>query len=112
MDPFHYGKPRKPGGPFPAPREPVPGSWPLPGLGGGPVSPLGGAAVGRAARGAGTISPASLPPSASSDYDTVRNGGLIFAALAFIVGLIIILSKWCPSCWRGAGWGHSASQGP
>ncbi|KAK2505289.1 hypothetical protein MC885_017357 [Smutsia gigantea] len=27
------------------------------------------------------------------DYDTVRNGGLIFAALAFIVGLLIILSK-------------------
>uniref|UniRef100_A0A8D1SHB9 FXYD domain-containing ion transport regulator n=1 Tax=Sus scrofa TaxID=9823 RepID=A0A8D1SHB9_PIG len=27
------------------------------------------------------------------DYETVRNGGLIFAALAFIVGLIIILSK-------------------
>nr|3B8E_G Chain G, Na+/K+ ATPase gamma subunit transcript variant a [synthetic construct]3B8E_H Chain H, Na+/K+ ATPase gamma subunit transcript variant a [synthetic construct] len=26
-------------------------------------------------------------------YETVRNGGLIFAALAFIVGLIIILSK-------------------
>nr|XP_020845325.1 sodium/potassium-transporting ATPase subunit gamma isoform X1 [Phascolarctos cinereus] len=25
------------------------------------------------------------------DYDTVRNGGLIFAGLAFIVGLIIIL---------------------
>lgn len=77
-----------------------------------PVTPLGGAAVGQAARGAGTISPASLPPSASSDYDTVRNGGLIFAALAFIVGLIIILSKWCPSYWRGAGWEHSASQGP
>eukprot|EP00069_Balaena_mysticetus_P022022 bmy_03285T0 len=30
----------------------------------------------------------------SYDYETVRNGGLIFAALAFIVGLIIILSKW------------------
>lgn len=29
----------------------------------------------------------------SSDYETVRNGGLIFAALAFVVGLIIILSK-------------------
>ncbi|XP_029063677.1 sodium/potassium-transporting ATPase subunit gamma isoform X1 [Monodon monoceros] len=29
----------------------------------------------------------------SYDYETVRNGGLIFAALAFIVGLIIILSK-------------------
>uniref|UniRef100_A0A8C0JJQ7 FXYD domain-containing ion transport regulator n=1 Tax=Canis lupus dingo TaxID=286419 RepID=A0A8C0JJQ7_CANLU len=28
-----------------------------------------------------------------SDYETVRNGGLIFAALAFVVGLIIILSK-------------------
>ncbi|XP_020845327.1 sodium/potassium-transporting ATPase subunit gamma [Phascolarctos cinereus] len=27
------------------------------------------------------------------DYDTVRNGGLIFAGLAFIVGLIIILGK-------------------
>ncbi|XP_061296416.1 sodium/potassium-transporting ATPase subunit gamma isoform X1 [Bos javanicus] len=27
------------------------------------------------------------------DYETVRNGGLIFAALAFIVGLVIILSK-------------------
>nr|3KDP_G Chain G, Na+/K+ ATPase gamma subunit transcript variant a [Sus scrofa]3KDP_H Chain H, Na+/K+ ATPase gamma subunit transcript variant a [Sus scrofa] len=26
-------------------------------------------------------------------YETVRNGGLIFAALAFIVGLIILLSK-------------------
>ncbi|KAM9220946.1 sodium/potassium-transporting ATPase subunit gamma [Dugong dugon] len=27
------------------------------------------------------------------DYESVRNGGLIFAALAFVVGLIIILSK-------------------
>ncbi|XP_076968901.1 sodium/potassium-transporting ATPase subunit gamma isoform X2 [Tamandua tetradactyla] len=27
------------------------------------------------------------------DYETVRHGGLIFAGLAFIVGLIIILSK-------------------
>ncbi|XP_012665054.1 sodium/potassium-transporting ATPase subunit gamma [Otolemur garnettii] len=27
------------------------------------------------------------------DYETVRNGGLIFAGLAFIVGLLIILSK-------------------
>ncbi|XP_072467069.1 sodium/potassium-transporting ATPase subunit gamma isoform X2 [Notamacropus eugenii] len=29
----------------------------------------------------------------SYDYNTIRNGGLIFAALAFIVGLIIILGK-------------------
>uniref|UniRef100_A0A2K5DY97 FXYD domain-containing ion transport regulator n=1 Tax=Aotus nancymaae TaxID=37293 RepID=A0A2K5DY97_AOTNA len=28
------------------------------------------------------------------DYETVRKGGLIFAGLAFIVGLLIILSKW------------------
>ncbi|XP_016289311.1 sodium/potassium-transporting ATPase subunit gamma isoform X3 [Monodelphis domestica] len=27
------------------------------------------------------------------DYSTVRNGGLIFAGLAFIVGLMIILGK-------------------
>ncbi|VFV31243.1 kiaa1132 protein, partial [Lynx pardinus] len=27
------------------------------------------------------------------DYETVRNGGLIFAALAFVVGLIIILTR-------------------
>ncbi|KAM5226957.1 sodium/potassium-transporting ATPase subunit gamma isoform 1-T1 [Hipposideros larvatus] len=26
------------------------------------------------------------------DYETVRNGGLIFAGLAFVVGLIIILT--------------------
>ncbi|ELK11872.1 Down syndrome cell adhesion molecule-like protein 1 [Pteropus alecto] len=29
----------------------------------------------------------------SYDYETVRNGGLIFAALAFVVGLIIILTR-------------------
>ena len=34
------------------------------------------------------------PASPSPDYEAVRNGGLIFAALAFIVGLVIILSKW------------------
>ncbi|NXJ10348.1 ATNG ATPase, partial [Odontophorus gujanensis] len=27
------------------------------------------------------------------DYETVRNGGLIFAVVAFVVGLLIILSK-------------------
>ncbi|XP_032141275.1 sodium/potassium-transporting ATPase subunit gamma isoform X3 [Sapajus apella] len=27
------------------------------------------------------------------DYETVRKGGLIFAGLAFIVGLLIIFSK-------------------
>ncbi|NXH63911.1 ATNG ATPase, partial [Rhabdornis inornatus] len=29
----------------------------------------------------------------SYDYDTVRNGGLIFAVVAFVIGLLIILSK-------------------
>ncbi|NXL31982.1 ATNG ATPase, partial [Glaucidium brasilianum] len=29
----------------------------------------------------------------SYDYETIRNGGLIFAVVAFIVGLLIILSQ-------------------
>ncbi|NXX16763.1 ATNG ATPase, partial [Podargus strigoides] len=29
----------------------------------------------------------------SYDYETIRNGGLIFAVVAFVVGLLIILSK-------------------
>ncbi|NWS82886.1 ATNG ATPase, partial [Toxostoma redivivum] len=29
----------------------------------------------------------------SYDYDTIRNGGLIFAFVAFVIGLLIILSK-------------------
>lgn len=32
--------------------------------------------------------------SSLQDYETVRKGGLIFAGLAFVVGLLIILSKW------------------
>ncbi|NXD86979.1 ATNG ATPase, partial [Halcyon senegalensis] len=35
----------------------------------------------------------------SYDYETIRNGGLIFAIVAFVVGLLIILSK----CFRWAG---------
>ncbi|XP_039352379.1 sodium/potassium-transporting ATPase subunit gamma isoform X2 [Mauremys reevesii] len=27
------------------------------------------------------------------DYETIRNGGLIFAVVAFVVGLLIILSR-------------------
>ncbi|XP_008941362.1 PREDICTED: sodium/potassium-transporting ATPase subunit gamma, partial [Merops nubicus] len=29
----------------------------------------------------------------SYDYETIRNGGLIFAIVAFVVGLLIILSQ-------------------
>ncbi|XP_018778583.2 LOW QUALITY PROTEIN: sodium/potassium-transporting ATPase subunit gamma [Serinus canaria] len=29
----------------------------------------------------------------SYDYDTIRNGGLIFAFVAFVIGLLIILSQ-------------------
>lgn len=29
----------------------------------------------------------------SPDYDTIRHGGLIFAVVAFVIGLLIILSK-------------------
>lgn len=32
--------------------------------------------------------------SSSPDYETIRNGGLIFAVVAFVLGLIIILSKY------------------
>ncbi|NWR75243.1 ATNG ATPase, partial [Centropus unirufus] len=38
-----------------------------------------------------TLTPAWL--SSSPDYETVRNGGLIFAVVAFVVGLLIILSE-------------------
>uniref|UniRef100_A0A8C3UCA4 FXYD domain-containing ion transport regulator n=1 Tax=Catharus ustulatus TaxID=91951 RepID=A0A8C3UCA4_CATUS len=31
--------------------------------------------------------------SSSPDYDTIRNGGLIFAVVAFVIGLLIILSQ-------------------
>ncbi|NWQ83379.1 ATNG ATPase, partial [Columbina picui] len=27
------------------------------------------------------------------DYETVRNGGLIFAVVAFVIGLLVILSE-------------------
>ncbi|XP_057623028.1 sodium/potassium-transporting ATPase subunit gamma isoform X1 [Chionomys nivalis] len=52
------------------------------------------------------MSYSSCPPTLSSggsakgtedpfhyDYETVRKGGLIFAGLAFVVGLLILLSK-------------------
>ncbi|NXT00660.1 ATNG ATPase, partial [Jacana jacana] len=29
----------------------------------------------------------------SYDYETIRNGGLIFAVVAFVVGLLVILSQ-------------------
>ncbi|XP_032860049.2 sodium/potassium-transporting ATPase subunit gamma [Tyto alba] len=29
----------------------------------------------------------------SYDYETIRNGGLIFAIVAFVVGLLVILSQ-------------------
>ncbi|XP_010183597.1 PREDICTED: sodium/potassium-transporting ATPase subunit gamma, partial [Mesitornis unicolor] len=29
----------------------------------------------------------------SYDYETIRNGGLIFAVVAFVIGLLIILSQ-------------------
>lgn len=35
-------------------------------------------------------------PSSPPDYETIRYGGLIFAIVAFVVGLLIILSKCCP----------------
>lgn len=52
-----------------------------------------------ASRAAGGCSPSPpLPgltpmPSSPPDYETIRNGGLIFAVVAFVIGLLIILSK-------------------
>lgn len=40
-------------------------------------------------------------PSFPPDYETIRHGGLIFAVVAFVIGLLIILSKCCPA------WGSS-----
>uniref|UniRef100_A0A8C4V270 FXYD domain-containing ion transport regulator n=1 Tax=Falco tinnunculus TaxID=100819 RepID=A0A8C4V270_FALTI len=37
--------------------------------------------------------PEQSPDRFSYDYETIRNGGLIFAVVAFVVGLLIILSK-------------------
>ncbi|XP_025049608.1 sodium/potassium-transporting ATPase subunit gamma isoform X2 [Alligator sinensis] len=45
----------------------------------------------------GTMADEALPEQETArftyDYDTVRNGGLIFAVVAFLVGLLIILSR-------------------
>lgn len=99
MDPFSYGK----AGdsflpPFLSllPCAPQIGFQPLPALGYVPASSpvtVGLLSAWATGRSAWITYPASLP-FLSSDYETVRNGGLIFAALAFVVGLIIILSKW------------------
>ncbi|CAM5128618.1 unnamed protein product [Natator depressus] len=39
------------------------------------------------------IVPEQAPDKFTYDYETVRNGGLIFAVVAFVVGLLIILSR-------------------
>uniref|UniRef100_A0A670K5L3 FXYD domain-containing ion transport regulator n=1 Tax=Podarcis muralis TaxID=64176 RepID=A0A670K5L3_PODMU len=36
-------------------------------------------------------------------YETIRNGGLIFAVVAFLIGLAIILSKYSIFFWGGGG---------
>lgn len=47
-----------------------------------------------------SISNGLTSPPLSPDYVTVRNGGLIFAVVAFMVGLLIILSEYRPQPWR------------
>ncbi|XP_074832832.1 FXYD domain-containing ion transport regulator 6 [Carettochelys insculpta] len=37
--------------------------------------------------------PKQVPDKFTYDYETIRNGGLIFAVVAFLVGLLIILSR-------------------
>lgn len=98
VDPFYYGES---GGPLlppflsdhppPPPPPGIHSSWPLPALRN--VPPSSRVITVGVGGGSGVTHPTS-PSSPSPDYETVRNGGLIFAALAFIVGLVIILSKW------------------
>uniref|UniRef100_A0A803YCJ5 FXYD domain-containing ion transport regulator n=1 Tax=Meleagris gallopavo TaxID=9103 RepID=A0A803YCJ5_MELGA len=54
---------------------------------------------GKGAAGSGEQTGTQDPPLPSfpTDYETIRNGGLIFAVVAFVVGLLIILSKCCPA---------------
>ncbi|NXW90071.1 ATNG ATPase, partial [Alopecoenas beccarii] len=40
-----------------------------------------------------TQAPEQGPDRFSYDYETVRNGGLIFAVVAFVIGLLVILSE-------------------
>ncbi|KAM9369911.1 LOW QUALITY PROTEIN: sodium/potassium-transporting ATPase subunit gamma [Phaethornis superciliosus] len=37
--------------------------------------------------------PEQGPDRFSYDYETIRNGGLIFAVVAFVIGLLVILSQ-------------------
>nr|XP_051704740.1 sodium/potassium-transporting ATPase subunit gamma isoform X1 [Oryctolagus cuniculus]XP_051704750.1 sodium/potassium-transporting ATPase subunit gamma isoform X1 [Oryctolagus cuniculus]XP_051704761.1 sodium/potassium-transporting ATPase subunit gamma isoform X1 [Oryctolagus cuniculus] len=48
---------------------------------------------GRPATPTGCGSPKGEEDPFHYDYETVRQGGLIFAGLAFVIGLIILLSK-------------------
>uniref|UniRef100_A0A669PZA1 FXYD domain-containing ion transport regulator n=1 Tax=Phasianus colchicus TaxID=9054 RepID=A0A669PZA1_PHACC len=48
--------------------------------------------MGDGKRAAGSGEETGLP-SFPPDYETIRNGGLIFAVVAFVVGLLIILSR-------------------
>ena len=69
-----------------------------------PGSPLprrrAGSALRAQPRSSARLMPARL--SSSPDYETIRNGGLIFAVVAFVIGLLIILSEClCPA--RGLG---------
>ncbi|KAL4830206.1 hypothetical protein H8958_016570 [Nasalis larvatus] len=113
VDPFYYGKP----GPLftlPEPSGPLP---PSSGLSQSQVHalcplspPVTTGCFGWAAGRDGCWERPPIPlllPSLSQDYETVRNGGLIFAGLAFIVGLLILLSKWGGLQGRGAGQGTS-----
>lgn len=97
VDPFYYGKP---GGPLLPPflsLSPCAPSWFLASPSPGSCAPLVLFSWGCCQCGLwGGVpdDPSHLLALSSSDYETVRNGGLIFAGLAFVVGLIIILSKW------------------
>ncbi|ELV13876.1 FXYD domain-containing ion transport regulator 6 [Tupaia chinensis] len=93
VDPFYYGKPEEPC-PLPAPAKQLALSSSSPGpLSWSPLLPQWPPGCGWVEGGSWRDDPLPPLPSLPGDYETVRNGGLIFAGLAFVVGLIIILSK-------------------
>lgn len=87
--------------------------WSPPGPAGSPISGQGRSEPRRPRSRPAVLSQAHPPLSLPRDYETVRRGGLIFAVVAFMLGLLVILSEYRPSPgqWR-LGQGACLPAGP